>query len=82
MDIEGSVSYASQDPWIFSGTIKENILFGQDYDEIWFKRVVKCCSLVKVCKLVQHASSMLRLNRCVGSTYFGYKYWLVHNIGH
>ncbi|XP_065919840.1 ATP-binding cassette sub-family C member 4-like [Dysidea avara] len=47
VDIEGSVSYASQDPWIFSGTIKENILFGQDYDEAWFNRVVECCSLVK-----------------------------------
>jgi len=48
VDIEGSVSYASQDPWIFSGTIKENILFGQDYDETWFNRVVECCCLVKV----------------------------------
>ncbi|XP_065919884.1 ATP-binding cassette sub-family C member 4-like isoform X2 [Dysidea avara] len=47
VDIEGSVSYASQDPWIFSGTLKENILFGQDYDEAWYDRVVECCSLVK-----------------------------------
>ena len=48
MDIEGSVSYASQEPWIFSGTIKENILFGEVYDKAWFNRVVECCSLVKV----------------------------------
>jgi len=48
VDIEGSVSYASQDPWIFSGTIKENVLFGQSYDEKWYKRVVECCCLVKV----------------------------------
>ncbi|XP_065897571.1 ATP-binding cassette sub-family C member 4-like [Dysidea avara] len=47
VDIEGSVSYASQEPWIFSGTIKENILFGEIYDEAWFNRVVECCSLVK-----------------------------------
>ena len=48
VDIEGSVSYASQEPWIFSGTIKENILFGEPYDKAWFNRVVECCSLVKV----------------------------------
>ena len=48
VDIEGSVSYVSQEPWIFSGTIKENILFGKEYDETWYWRVVKCCSLVKV----------------------------------
>ncbi|XP_065914062.1 ATP-binding cassette sub-family C member 4-like isoform X2 [Dysidea avara] len=47
VDIEGSVSYASQEPWIFSGTIKENILFGEEYDEAWFRRVVECCSLDK-----------------------------------
>ena len=51
VDIEGSVSYASQDPWIFSGTIKENILFGQEYDKAWYDRVMDCCSLVKVCCL-------------------------------
>ncbi|XP_065902754.1 ATP-binding cassette sub-family C member 4-like isoform X2 [Dysidea avara] len=47
VDIEGSVSYASQDPWIFSGTVKENILFGKNYDEVWYKKVVECCSLIK-----------------------------------
>ncbi|XP_065897567.1 ATP-binding cassette sub-family C member 4-like isoform X2 [Dysidea avara] len=47
IDIEGSVSYASQEPWIFSGTIKENILFGEPFDKRWFNRVVECCSLAK-----------------------------------
>ena len=47
VDIEGSISYASQDPWIFSGTVKGNILFGQSYDEAWYSRVVECCCLVK-----------------------------------
>ena len=48
VDIEGTVSYASQEPWIFSGTIKENILFGKPFDRPWFNKVVECCCLEKV----------------------------------
>ena len=48
VNIYGTISYASQEPWIFSGTIKENILFGELLDEVWFNKVVECCSLVKV----------------------------------
>ena len=48
MDISGTISYASQEPWIFSGTLKENILFGKPFDKIWFDKVIECCSLVKV----------------------------------
>ena len=48
LDIHGTMSFASQDPWIFSGTIKENILFGKSFEKIWFNKVVECCSLIKV----------------------------------
>ena len=32
MSINGSISYCSQEPWIFLGTIRENILFGKTFD--------------------------------------------------
>ncbi|PVU90165.1 hypothetical protein BB559_004764 [Furculomyces boomerangus] len=41
------VGYCSQSPWIFSGTIKENILFGEQYDKDWFEKVVFACSLTR-----------------------------------
>lgn len=39
------IAYVSQSAWILSGTIKENILFGQPYNESKFNYVVKTCSL-------------------------------------
>jgi ABC-type transport system involved in cytochrome bd biosynthesis fused ATPase/permease subunit len=31
--LNGSVAYASQSPWIFNNTVKNNILFGEPFEE-------------------------------------------------
>lgn len=46
--VHGKVGYASQQAWIFNGTVKENILFGQDYDEDRYLGVLDGCALQKV----------------------------------
>lgn len=43
--MNGSISYAAQEPWIFFGTVRNNILFGQAYDKQRYSKVVKCCAL-------------------------------------
>ena len=43
--LPGTLVYVPQTPWIFSGTIRENILFGQPYDEPKYKRVIEACAL-------------------------------------
>nr|ACZ64280.1 ATP-binding cassette sub-family C member 4 [Trichoplusia ni] len=53
------ISYASQEPWLFVGTVRENILFGTPYDRIRYKKVVKACALVRDFELLPHGDSTL-----------------------
>ena len=41
----GNIGYVSQRAWVFSGTIRDNILFGKMYDERKFAKVVEVCAL-------------------------------------
>jgi ATP-binding cassette subfamily C (CFTR/MRP) protein 4 len=40
-----SLAYAPQDPFIMDGSIRENILFGLDYDEENYRMTVEACGL-------------------------------------
>ena len=33
--------------WVFSGTIKENILFGEPFDEAKYNRIIEACALAE-----------------------------------
>ncbi|KAJ6474594.1 multidrug resistance-associated ABC transporter [Mycena vitilis] len=41
----GSVSYAPQNPWILSATVRENIVFNHLYDETFYQTVLEACAL-------------------------------------
>lgn len=43
--INGRIAYASQQVWLFSGTIRENILFGRRYEAIRYYKIIKACAL-------------------------------------
>ena len=44
---KGTVVYVPQIPWIFSGTIRENIVFGEQYEESKYNRVIEACALTQ-----------------------------------
>lgn len=43
--INGSLSYASQVPWVFAATARQNITFGTNMDRVRYDKVVKCAAL-------------------------------------
>ncbi|KAL3739076.1 hypothetical protein ACJRO7_020469 [Eucalyptus globulus] len=45
--ISGTKAYVPQSPWILSGNIRDNILFGNPYDPDKYDRTVQSCALVK-----------------------------------
>ena len=50
VEVKGSVGYASQEAWVFSATMRENILFGLPYHPERYNTVVEACALDKVTK--------------------------------
>ncbi|CAA2945719.1 ABC transporter C family member 15 isoform X1 [Olea europaea subsp. europaea] len=45
--ISGSKAYVPQSPWILTGNIRENILFGKPYDSAKYDKTVEACALTK-----------------------------------
>lgn len=43
--VRGKISYYSQVPWIFGGTIRQNIVFGELFDAERYKKVIEVCNL-------------------------------------
>ncbi|CAF1308417.1 unnamed protein product, partial [Adineta steineri] len=45
VSISGKIAYVPQTAWIMNVTLRENILFGQDFDENLYNRVIEACAL-------------------------------------
>ncbi|XP_046581519.1 ATP-binding cassette sub-family C member 4-like isoform X2 [Haliotis rubra] len=57
--LHGSVGYAAQQSWVFSGSVKQNILFGDKYDFKRYEAVVDACALQKDVGLMKYGDETL-----------------------
>ncbi|XDA80091.1 hypothetical protein R6Z07M_010051 [Ovis aries] len=45
VSVHGRIAYVSQQPWVFPGTVRSNILFGKKYEVDRYEKVIKACAL-------------------------------------
>lgn len=45
--VSGTKAYVPQTPWILTGNVRENILFGKPYDRERYEKTIKGCALIK-----------------------------------
>ena len=57
VNVNGTIGYVSQKPWIFNGSVRDNILFGNQFNQAWYQRVVRACALVDDLKILPHSDS-------------------------
>ena len=43
--VNGRIAYLSQMPWVFSGTIRDNILFGRSFEPNRYQEIVEVCCM-------------------------------------
>ena len=45
VNISGTIAYVPQTAWILNSTLKQNILFGRDFNQILYDQVIDACAL-------------------------------------
>ncbi|XP_038673881.1 multidrug resistance-associated protein 4 [Scyliorhinus canicula] len=74
LDIKGKIAYCAQQPWVFPGTVRSNIIFGKEYQRAKYEKVITACALKKVsiesltCTY-SHNLLMMLVFHCVPSVY-------------
>ncbi|XP_034007075.1 multidrug resistance-associated protein 4-like [Trematomus bernacchii] len=52
LKVKGQLTYAAQQPWVFPGTVRSNILFGREFNHQRYQRVLRACALKRDMELL------------------------------
>lgn len=63
IQITGRIAYASQEPWLFSGSIRQNILFGREMNQHKYEEVIEVCQLKRDFNLLPYGDQTIIGNR-------------------
>ena len=50
VNVEGRLAYVSQQPWVFSASLWQNIVFGNKFEKARYNTILTACALDKVGK--------------------------------
>uniref|UniRef100_A0A0U9HSH2 Putative ABCC protein n=1 Tax=Chrysomela populi TaxID=154003 RepID=A0A0U9HSH2_CHRPP len=59
LQLSGTVAYASQEPWLFVSSVRDNILFGRPYLRDRYREVVRVCALQRDFEQFPHGDKTL-----------------------
>ncbi|XP_042369269.1 ATP-binding cassette sub-family C member 4-like [Plectropomus leopardus] len=59
LKVKGQLTYAAQQPWVFPGTVRSNILFGRELNPQKYERVLIACALKRDLELLPHGDLTL-----------------------
>lgn len=62
ISVNGSISYASQEPWFFLGTLRDNILCSEVYDELQYRQLMEMCGLDQVFEILPKGDETVMLS--------------------
>ncbi|KRT79573.1 ABC transporter ATP-binding protein, partial [Oryctes borbonicus] len=57
--VKGEISYASQEPWLFVSSVRQNIIFTENYNKKRYKQIVEVCALKRDFELFPNGDKTL-----------------------
>ncbi|KAK3698830.1 hypothetical protein QZH41_016034 [Actinostola sp. cb2023] len=57
--VKGKIAYSSQQAWIYNGSLRNNIVFGNDFDESRYNEVITACALERDIELLSDGDMTL-----------------------